>query len=107
MPRSGPCPRRVIPPLAGAGKVEIADRLVWILRKARYTLSPDWRQHKAYTGVGRPGCYVLSKDPQAMAAYAGHPGGVTTPYVDAYSALPLELRMRALRLHEANCNSPQ
>jgi putative DNA primase/helicase len=87
-------------PMAGAGKVEIADRLVWILHKVRYPLSPDWHQHKAYTGVGRPGRYSLSKDPGAMTAYAGQPGGITTPYVDAYSALPTELRMYALGLHE-------
>jgi hypothetical protein len=90
--------RGEIPPLAGAGKVEIADRLVWILRKARYTLSPDWRRQKAYTEVGRPRRYVLSKDPSAMAAYDGSPGEVTTPD-EAYSGLPLELRMRALGLH--------
>jgi hypothetical protein len=91
-----------IPPLAGAGKVEIADRLVWILRKPRYALSADYKQHKAYTGVGRPGRYTLSKDPQAMAAYDGSPGGITTPYVDAYGALPLELRVYALGLHETD-----
>jgi hypothetical protein len=80
-------------PLAGAGKVVVDT----ILRRARYPLSADWKRHKAYTGTGRPGRYTLSKDPQAMVAYDGSPGGITT---DAYSALPLELRMRALGLHE-------
>jgi hypothetical protein len=32
-----------------------------------------------------------------MTAYDGSPGGI----VDAHSALPLELRMRALGLHES------
>jgi hypothetical protein len=91
---------RHIPPMAGAGKVAVVDRLVRILRKARYTLSADVRQHKVYAGVGRPGRYVLSKDPH-LVAYDGRPGGITTPHVDAYSALPIELRMRALGLHES------
>jgi len=65
-----------------------------ILRKARYPLSADWKQHKVYAGTGRAGRYVLSKDPQAMVAYDG---------------LPLELRMRALGLHENAivCNKSQ
>jgi hypothetical protein len=67
-----------IPPLGGAGKVEIIDRLVQILRKARYTLSADWKQHKIYAGAGRRGRYTLSKD--AMTAYDGAPGGITTPH---------------------------
>jgi hypothetical protein len=91
-----------IQPMAGAGKVVIIDRLVRILRKARYTLSADYKQHKVYVGTGRPGRYVLSKDPQAMAAYDGSPGGITTPHVDA---LPTELRMRALGLHESGSST--
>jgi hypothetical protein len=69
-------------PMAGAGKVDIADRLVQILRRARYTLSADWKQHKAYTGVGRAGRYTLSTDPKAMEACDGSPGGITTPHVE-------------------------
>jgi hypothetical protein len=88
--------------MAGAGKVEIADRLVRILRKARYMLSADVRQHKVYAGAGRPGRYTLSKDPQAMVAYDGRPGGITVPHVDAYGDLPIELRLRALGLHDTS-----
>jgi hypothetical protein len=70
--------RREIKPLAGAGKVDIIDRLVRVIRKARYTLSADVRQHKIYAGAGRPRRYTLSKD--AMTAYDGSPGGITTPH---------------------------
>jgi hypothetical protein len=100
---------RDIKPLAGAGGVEIVDRLVRILRKVRYQLSADWKQHQLYAGTGAPARYTLSKDPQAMVAYDGSPGGITTPHVDAHSVLPLELRLRALGLHEnaIACNNPQ
>jgi putative DNA primase/helicase len=82
-----------ISPLAGTSKLAIVDSLVRILREARYTLSADVKQHKEYVGTGRPGRYTLSKD--AMTAYDGAPDGALTPHVNAYSALPLELRMRA------------
>jgi hypothetical protein len=84
-------------PMAGAGGLDVVDRLVRILRKARFTLSADVAQHEEYVGTGRPGRYVLSKDPKAMTAYDASPGGI----VDAHSALPPELRLRALDLHEA------
>jgi hypothetical protein len=90
-----------IPPLAGTSKLAIIDHLVRVLRKARYTLSADVKQHKEYVGTGRSGRFTLSKDPQAMTAYDGAPGGAPTPHVDAHSALSLELRTRALDLHEA------
>jgi hypothetical protein len=91
-----------IKPLAGAGKVVVDT----ILRKARYPLSPDYKQHKAYTSTGRPGRYTLAKDYQSMPTYDGSPGGVTVPHVDAYSALPLELRLRALGLHDTERLAP-
>jgi hypothetical protein len=83
-------------PLAGGGRVEIVDSLIQILRKARYTLSADVKQHKQYAGTGRPGRFTLSKEPQAMTAYDGSPGGITTQY----AKLPIVLRMQALGLHE-------
>jgi hypothetical protein len=55
---------------------------------------------KTYVGTGRPGRYARSKDPQAMTAYARQPGGITRSYAEAYGKLPIELRMRALGLHE-------
>jgi putative DNA primase/helicase len=91
-----------IPPLAGNGKVKIDENQIWILvretldqlfdraakhpwRKLpekqpgpRYALSADVQQHKVYAGAGRPGRYTLSKD--AMTAYDGAPGGITTPH---------------------------
>jgi hypothetical protein len=99
--------RRDLQLLAGAGGVEIVDRLVRILRKARYVLAADVKQHKAYTGVGRAGRFTLSKDPKALAAHDGSPGGITTPHLDAYSELPIELRMLALGLHDTSRNGPQ
>ena len=87
---------RDIKPLAGAGGVKIVDHLVRILRKVRYQLAADVKQHQVYAGTGRAGRFILSKDPKAMTAYDGSPGGIT----DAHSALPLELRMRALGLHD-------
>jgi hypothetical protein len=54
--------RREIKPLAGTSKLAIIDHLVRVLRKARYTLSADVKQHKEYVGAGRPGRFVLSKD---------------------------------------------
>jgi hypothetical protein len=82
--------RREIQPMAGAGKVAVVDRLVRLIRP-RYRLSADVKQHTVYAGASRPGRYILSKDPQAMVAHDGRPGGITTPHVDAYSKLPLEL----------------
>jgi hypothetical protein len=73
--------RHEIPPLAGAAKV-VANAVVLTLRKARYVLSSDYQQHKAYTGVGCPGRYALSQNPQALAAYDGSPGGITRPHVE-------------------------
>jgi hypothetical protein len=99
--------------LAGTSKLEIDENRVWVLVRVtldqlfdraakhpwrrRYTLSADVKQHKEYVGTTRLRRFTLSEDPQAMTAYDGSPGGIT----DAHSALPLELRMRALGLHEA------
>jgi hypothetical protein len=93
--------RRDLQSMAGAGKVDVVDRLVRLIRP-RYRLSADVRQHPVYAGTGRAGRYTLSKDPKAMAPHDGSPGGITTPHLDAYSALPRELRMRALGLHDTN-----
>jgi hypothetical protein len=113
--------RGEIEPMAGDGKLAVDDNRVWVLvretldqlfnraaknpwRKLpaeaeaeRYKLSQDYQQHPTYVGTGRPGRFALSKD--AMTPHDGSPGGITTPHVDAYSALPLELRMRALGPH--------
>jgi len=48
-----------IPPLAGTSKLAIIDHLVRVLRKARYTLSADVKQHKEYVGTGRSGRFNL------------------------------------------------
>jgi putative DNA primase/helicase len=70
-----------LPSMVGAGKVVIVDRLVQVLRRrARYVLSADCRQRKVYAGGRPPGpLRLVQGDPQALAAYDGSPGGITTP----------------------------
>ena len=93
--------RRDLQLMAGNGGLDVVDRLVQILRKARYVLAADVKQHQVHAGAGRAVRYILSKDPKAMAPYDGSPGGITTPHLD-YSKLPTELRLRALGLHDTN-----
>jgi hypothetical protein len=93
-----------LPPMAGAGKVVIVDRLVQVLRRARYVLSADYKQHKIYTGTGRPGRYVFSKDPQAIAAYDGSPGGERASNVFELRTKRLLCYVRAAAIkRESNC----
>jgi putative DNA primase/helicase len=91
-----------IEPMAGASKVDVGAEVLKAAPRAkpRYTLSPNYQQQPTYTGNGRAGRYALAKDCQNLPAYTGQPGGITTPAVEAYSALSLELRLLALGLHE-------
>jgi hypothetical protein len=91
-----------IPPMAGGSKVAVgADVLKAAERaapKPRYMLSN--KQQPTYNGTGRAGRYTLINGYQSAPTYTGSPGGITTPIAGAYSALPLELRLLALGLHE-------
>jgi hypothetical protein len=105
-----------IGPLAGAGKLDIDDAKVTVLKgvwetldqlfdraakhpwrklpdeverapsKPRYTLSGGCQRHPRYTGAGRAGRYTMVNCFKCTPTYTGSPGGITTPSNSAHEA---------------------